>query len=204
MTTLTDTDGSQTIYTYDKANRKIMIQYPNSTGMRMTYDKAGHELTSIGGAMNSGGTITTTYSSFTYSYMAGSTQTALLQSVTLLDPTNWQNGTTYQRQYSYSKLNRLTDAKVFNSNNVKVEDYSYTYDAAGNRLTSAVLSTGISDSYTYNAANELTTKTQESTTTTYSYDGNGNLTGRRCHIIVRTRPRILAATPTVGRTSATG
>jgi len=177
MTTLTDTNSSQTIYTYDKANRKTMIQYPNGTGMKMTYDKAGHELTSIGGAMDINGTFTTTYSSFTYNYKAGSTQTALLQSVTLLDPTNWQSGTTLTRQYSYNKLNRLTDAAVFNSNNVKVEDYSYTYDAAGNRLTSSVLSTGVSDSYTYNAANELTTRTEGSTTTTYSYDGNGNLTG---------------------------
>jgi len=33
-------------------------------------------------------------SSFTYTYMSGSTPTALLQSVTLLDPTNWQSGTT--------------------------------------------------------------------------------------------------------------
>ena len=49
MTTLTEPDGSKSTYGYDNANRKISIHYPNNTGMLMTYDGAGHELTNSGG-----------------------------------------------------------------------------------------------------------------------------------------------------------
>jgi YD repeat-containing protein len=86
MTALTEPDTAKTTYSYDNADRKIKIQYPNLTGMKMTYDKAGHELTNIGGTMDSNGTILTTYDSFTYTYTSGTTQTALLQTVKLLDP----------------------------------------------------------------------------------------------------------------------
>lgn len=52
-----------------------------------------------------------------------------------------------------------------------IDDYQYTYDGAGNRLTQTV--NGTTTSYTYNNANELTSDGS----TTYNYDANGNLTG---------------------------
>ncbi|MFL5627424.1 MAG: RHS repeat-associated core domain-containing protein [Ktedonobacteraceae bacterium] len=175
MTSLTEPDGAKTTYTYDNADRKTLIQYPNLTGMKMTYDKAGHQLTSIGGTMDNSGTILTTYSSFTYTYTSGTTQTALLQTVKLLDPIGHINS--YTRDYSYDSMNRLTNAEVFNSSNQEVEDWGYSYDAAGNRLKASVFSTGASTTYSYNGANELTQTVQGTTTTTYTYDGNGNLLG---------------------------
>ena len=69
------------------------------------------------------------------------------------------------------------DARVLNSSNVQVEDWSYGYDHAGNRTSFSRMSTGVSVSYSYNAANELTSSVQSGTTTTYTYDANGNLTG---------------------------
>ncbi|MFD0224425.1 polymorphic toxin type 17 domain-containing protein [Streptomyces hirsutus] len=51
---------------------------------------------------------------------------------------------------------------------------SYTYDKAGNRLTSTRGTTATS--YTYDAAHQLTSKTTGSTTTNYDYDGEGNQT----------------------------
>jgi RHS repeat-associated protein len=51
---------------------------------------------------------------------------------------------------------------------------SYTYDKAGNRLTSTRGTTATS--YTYDAAHQLTSKTTGSTTTSYDYDGEGNQT----------------------------
>ncbi len=134
MTILTDTNGKQTLYSYDNANRKTVIQYPNVTGMRMTYDAVGHELTAIGGTMDSQGNIQTTYSSFTYTYNAGSSPTQLVQTVKYLDPVNWTSGTYYTREMTYDSQNRLTDADVY-ENGQEVQGFKYGYDAAGNRTS---------------------------------------------------------------------
>jgi len=179
MTVLTEPDGAQTTYSYDQADRKIKIQYPNLTGMTMSYDKAGHELTSIGGTMDSSGNILTTYSSFQYSYLSGSTQTALLQKVTVLvDPFNQSTLTAWA--YGYDSQNRLITANKTDAGN-PLAAYSYAYDAAGNRTKDILARPGqptVTNTYTYAPGNELLTKQlQGGATTSYSYDGNGNLTG---------------------------
>ncbi|WP_432095280.1 DUF6531 domain-containing protein [Streptomyces sp. bgisy100] len=51
---------------------------------------------------------------------------------------------------------------------------SYTYDKAGNRLTSTLGTTATS--YDYDAADQLTSSTTGDTTTGYDYDGEGNQT----------------------------
>ena len=63
-------------------------------------------------------------------------------------------------QFSYDNIYELTQAVV---NGTVAE--SYSYDAVGNRLTSAGPT-----SYTYNSSNELTS----SSAATYAYDSNGN------------------------------
>jgi RHS repeat-associated protein len=179
MTTLTEADGAKTTYTYDNADRKTMIQYPNQTGMKMTYDKAGHELTNIGATMDIKGNILTTYDSFTYTYTSGSTHTALLQTVTVnVDPYNQSTHTAWA--YSYDSQNRLTNANKTDAGN-PLRNYTYTYDAAGNRTKDLLQRPGQSDvtnTYSYAGGNELLSKQLVGgATTTYSYDGNGNLTG---------------------------
>jgi len=77
--------------------------------------------------------------------------------------------------YSYDALNRLTDALTKTSGGVQSSDYGYTYDGAGNRLTSTV--NGVSTTYSYNFDNELIRSTLGNVIANYSYDGNGNLTG---------------------------
>jgi RHS repeat-associated protein len=67
-------------------------------------------------------------------------------------------------QYSYDAIYELTQAVV----NGSVAE-SYTYDAVGNRLTSAGPT-----SYNYNASNELTS----SSVAIYAYDNNGNTTSK--------------------------
>ena len=64
---------------------------------------------------------------------------------------------------------------MYNSGATLTAEYGYGFDGAGNRTT-ATLPSG-SSSYTYNSGNELTSRLSGSTTTTYSYDGDGNLTG---------------------------
>ncbi len=73
--------------------------------------------------------------------------------------------------YTYDVLNRLLRAETKDSGGMVIDDYQYTYDGSGNRLTQTV--NGTTTSYTYNNANELTA----AGSTTYSYDANGNLTG---------------------------
>ena len=59
----------------------------------------------------------------------------------------------------------------------QINDFKYQYDWSGNR-TSATLDLGATPTtYTYNAANELTSSTQGSTNLTYNYDADGNLSG---------------------------
>src|SRR5881392_2114921 len=70
----------------------------------------------------------------------------------------------------------LTEASV-KQGSTQVNDFKYQYDWSGN-LTSSTLGIGATPStYSYNAANELTSSVHGSTTTTYNYDADGNLSG---------------------------
>ena len=73
--------------------------------------------------------------------------------------------------YTYDAASRLTQLQQKDGRNNPLDDYVYTYDAAGN-LTSETLNGGTPTNYTYDATNQLTSDT----TTTYSYDANGNRT----------------------------
>ena len=170
-------DTTATTYGYDAANRRTSITYPNNTGMVIGYDNAGHETSNTGGVLNGTGGFSTIYSSYQYVYkMQSGSYSNLLQSVTLLDPLTWNSTKSYYtRNYSYDSLSRLKQASVL-ANNVLVEQWSYGYDAAGNRTSYSVYSTGESATYTYPSANELTKTVDGGNTTTYQYDGNGNLT----------------------------
>ncbi|MFE4469061.1 RHS repeat-associated core domain-containing protein [Leifsonia sp. NPDC056824] len=69
--------------------------------------------------------------------------------------------------YCYDTSNRLT--KMVQSGGTGTNNsYAYAYDVRGNR-TSATVNGGTPQTWTYNAANEITN-------TGYSYDGAGNLT----------------------------
>ena len=65
--------------------------------------------------------------------------------------------------YEYDKLNRLTEAE-----NPTLNDESYTYDAIGNRLTSAA----VTGNWNYNLNNELLGFAD----TSFNFDDNGNMT----------------------------
>ena len=67
-------------------------------------------------------------------------------------------------QFSYDNIYELTQAVV---NGTVAE--GYTYDAVGNRLTSAGPT-----SYNYNASNELISKSAAA----FTYDNNGNTTSK--------------------------
>ena len=158
LVTLTEPGGARTTFGYDAKGQRISTSYPNGVVMGMGYDRAGH-LTSIGAAKGS-----TTLVRFFYQY--GSAGLAF-------DSFDLAGNTT---NYTYDTLNRLREVAVSHGT-TQVNDFKYKYDNPGN-LTSATLGIGATPTtYTYNAANELTSSTQGSTTTTYSYDADGNLSG---------------------------
>ncbi len=156
LTSLTDPSSQQTTFGYDANNRRTTTSYPNGVTMTQGYDSAGR-LTSIVGK-NSSGTVLT---SFTYSYVnpATSKDSSLRYSMT--------DASGNKTSYSYDVLNRLTEAKTTNSGGTTIADYQYGYDAIGNRTSQTV--NGTTTSFTYNAANELTTSG-------FSFDANGNQT----------------------------
>ncbi len=141
-------------FSYDDDNRRRFVYLPTTPQItvEMKYDKSGRQ-TSVVATNDS---TAAKLSSFTYSYTKNGVDTALKQSVTDL------SGTT---TYSYDKLNRLTGASGPGS-----FDRSYGYDSNYNRTSKT--ENGTDTSYTFNDAHQLT----KADSTTYAYDGSGNLT----------------------------
>ncbi len=109
-----------------------------------------------------------TLTSFSYTYTSGSgADTALRQSVT--DKDGNRTG------YSYDVLSRLAGAQTATGDGTVTASYSYSYDGANNRTSKTV--NGVTTNYAYNDANQLTSLTVGGGTTTFSYDANGNETG---------------------------
>ncbi len=153
LVTLTEPGGAKTTFGYDAKGQRTSTSYPNGVVMGMAYDRAGH-LTNIWATKGS-----TALVAFDYQY----------GSAGLYFRSGGPAGST---DYTYDSLNRLREASVG-----QVTDYKYQYDKPGN-LTSSTLGIGATPTtYSYNAANELTSSTQGSTNLTYSYDANGNLSG---------------------------
>jgi len=165
LVTLTEPGGAKSTFGYDANEDLTSVTYPNGVSMTLSYQAGPHQVTGITATRGS-----TTLTNFTYSYKG-----SLIGS--MIDAGG--NTTTY----TYDTRNRLTEASttgLFSG----ITDLKYGYDQAGNRTSSSVTLSGtgtppatMSTTYSYNAANELTSRLQGSTTTTYSYDANGNLTG---------------------------
>jgi RHS repeat-associated protein len=92
--------------------------------------------------------------------------------------------------YSYDSVDRLKTATTKNSGGTVTDDYTYTYDAAGNitqRVAKANSGSTTTTTYAYNKANELcwsvtgtsanTCASKPTGAVSYTYDANGNQTG---------------------------
>lgn len=146
LTSLTDWQSRVVSFTYNAANQRTGISRPNGVSTSYGYDTGGR-LTSIVHA-DGGGTL----QSYSYTLDAMGNRTA----VTTPDGTE---------NYTLDELNRLTNVTYANGDVV-----SYTYDAAGNRLTQTV--NGVTtNTYTYDTAGQMTSDG----VTTYTYDAAGNL-----------------------------
>jgi RHS repeat-associated protein len=151
---VTDWNNGETTFGYDGAGRHTATNRPNGVSSAYAHDPAGR-LTEI---LHQSGEDVLTQFGYTVDGRGNRTQAV----ETLRQP----NGTVNSRtvNYSYDTLARLLNA------NDGTNSYGYSFDRAGNRLSQTV--NGLTTSYSYNAANQLTSDGVN----THTYDPNGNLT----------------------------
>ncbi len=153
LSSILNGSGRTYSYQYDNLGRRTKLSYPNGVTTNYSYDSAGL-LTSLI-TQNSQ---LQTLNSFAY------THDNVGNRLTKTEPVR-------SAAYTYDKTYRLITAvnskTVSGSNPFIPQDEAYTYDPAGNRLTSMP-----NRDYTYNQANQLVNYKGKA----YIYDKNGNLT----------------------------
>ena len=167
--------------TYDALNRVITVFEPFGLSLSYTYDAAGNR---TGMTDSAGGTTAYVYDAanrLTSLQFGGAGQTPLRLDMTYTARNELATESRYSdlagtllvgtSAYTYDAAGRLTQLQQNDGSSNPLASYVYTYDAAGN-LTSETLNGGTPTNYTYDATNQLT----NDTTTSYSYDANGNRT----------------------------
>jgi RHS repeat-associated protein len=153
LASLTDPAGGAFTFRYDPAGRPTSLIRPNGINDTITYDGAGN-LTSLHSALGA-----TLVNQADYTYNTAGLRATLTTSA----------GTT---NYTYDPASQLTSAAYPASARLPAD--TYTYDAVGNRTSTATSPLG---SFTYDSGDRLLNDAT-TTTTTYTYDKEGNLLRR--------------------------
>ena len=191
----TEPDGSVTQYSYTAQEQLAEVQDGSGNLItKYTYDAAGQ----LTGTVDGNGATTT------YTYDADGRTTGILNrdadgSVAAFENYTYNANSLVTQEatnqgawnYGYDAAGELTSA-VFASTNPDIpsQDISYTYDAAGNRVSQTVnnLTTTYSinalnqftqiggTNYTYDADGRLVAETDSTGTTTFGYNAQGQLT----------------------------
>jgi len=152
LSSLVNAYGERTTWQYDVAGRPTTMTHGNASIAETDYDAAGR-IASVRNLKSDRSVL----SVFNYSYDAGGNRTGVQEA----------NGD--RVTWSYDATNQLARERRSGTN---AYDVTFTYDAAGSRLTR--LEGGTTTTYSYDAANQLNTEVTPSQRTTYSYDANGN------------------------------
>jgi len=170
LTSFTDPEGGATTYAYDTLNRLQTLTPPSAftrSSFGFTYD-ALSRLTQLARPNK----VNTTYG---YDSLSRILSVKHATTKATLDGTTYTLGAVGNRltrtplptgtatSYSYDPAYQLLSAAQSGASRE-----SYTYDAAGNRLTS------LSGSYAYNSSNEMTS----TPAATFTYDNNGNIVAK--------------------------
>ena len=141
LTSLTTPSRATVHFAYDALNRRKTLQYSNGVTTSYEFDKASQlvELATSGGGPR-----------ITYTYDSNGNPTAISDALG-------------SNSFAFDELNRVTGVT-----HAKAASENYSYDGAGNRLSSA------SGKYAYDTAGRLLSAAG----VTYAYDNNGNLIKR--------------------------
>jgi hypothetical protein len=161
--------GQTTAFGHDAAGNLTTTTLPSGNGYvaTRTFDRAGR-LTTVDNAKSG-----TSLSKFLWTLDPGGNPTK--QQTT-------RGGTDTYDVYAYDTRNRLTDSCFGVSSGTTTcsgatNAITYSYDKVSNRTqevrSGSVGNTGTID-YAYNSADQLTGTTKSGTTTSYTYDANGN------------------------------
>ncbi len=163
MLTAADPDGAYTL-AYDAAGRPTAVQEPFGLVLTMGYDAGGNR-TSV--QDSKGGTTTVTFD-------ARNRQVSEQVGGSGVSATRFDRG--YTARGEVASLTRFSDL----AGTAVVGTTTYDHDAAGRethqRDTSGAGSTLAESTYTYDAADRLTAKVENGTTTSFSYDAASQLT----------------------------
>jgi RHS repeat-associated protein len=160
VSTVSNTGGT-TSYAYDRSSLKTKVSYPNATTAATTYDRARRILTLV----NRQGAAPV--SSYSYTYDGNGNRTQQVENVTGTDETT---------NYAFDNNDRLTTV------NYPDKQTAYTFDNNTNRLTEVTTESGVTTLdkvYTYNTRNQLTNVADNlnpANSAAYAFDANGNQT----------------------------
>ncbi|WP_435897588.1 RHS repeat-associated core domain-containing protein [Streptomyces albidoflavus] len=159
LTTLKDPQGRTTTYRYDANDARITTTYPGDTVQKVTLDNSGRPTTIKATSPKD------TLTDLTYSYAAAGKDSTKIR-------TRTDNDAGLKTTYTYDSAGRFSYAAE-TKGTTQTEAWQYCYDRAGN-LTSQGITEGCprSTTYTYNDAQQLTSK--NGTTNGWSYDKAGN------------------------------
>ena len=166
-TSMTYPDGKKAVYTYDAMNRLISVKGADGKKTTYTYDLNGQRIGTDGYREDTAYTydeVGNLVSQITTGKYDVSLNYTYDHSGRMISESRTENGTAVESSYIYDAIGQLTE---FTRSDGITE--SYTYDPAGNMLSKTA--GGIKTNYTYNAANQLV----DDGTYKYTYDKIGNL-----------------------------
>ena len=164
---MTYPDGKTAKYTYDSMNRLVSVKGADGKKATYTYDLNGQRISTDGYREDTAytydevGNLISQVTSGKYDVSLNYTYDL---SGRMISESRTENGTAIESSYIYDALGQLTE---FTRSDGIAE--SYNYDPAGNMLSKTA--GGVKTNYTYNAANQLV----GDGTYKYTYDKIGNL-----------------------------
>jgi YD repeat-containing protein len=163
VATVKDFQGNVTQFSYDKDGNQTAETLPSGDTESLTYD-ASDNLTGISAATSGGTILSSDQYQYTDPYSGQYVGRVMTKTDTGRD----------QFSYSYDADGNTTEMVETSPSGTTVHDWKYTYDADGNLSTFTF--DGAAQTLGYNSADELTSESGSSGTTTFSYNGDGNET----------------------------
>jgi len=161
-----------TTYHYDKVGNRCRLDLPNGIVTKYMYDDLNRLTNEV--STNSSGTLLASYS---YVLDPTGKRTNAVEIVQQQSGPYQTNNLTWQ----YDAMYRLTNEVCVSTTATTTYAYTnaYTYDPVGNRLSKTRTGDGaVTDTYLYNANDELTNEVDGGTALNYLYDQNGSLTNK--------------------------